>query len=95
MFYSFGHIGATNVEEIKGLDGILVAPGFGKGGIEGKKKRVRYARENKVPFRNLFGDANGHSEYSRNVFRLLRCQFDRNEWHTKYPVVNLMEDQKT
>jgi CTP synthase len=55
---------AANVEEIKDL-GILVAPGFGK---ENRRKveAVRYARENKVPFRNLFGDANGH-EYSRNV----------------------------
>jgi CTP synthase (UTP-ammonia lyase) len=32
-----------------------------------ERRKVRYARENKVPFRNLFGDANGHSEYSRNV----------------------------
>jgi CTP synthase len=55
----------ANVEEIKDLDGILVAPGFGE------RRRIKVEAvtlyENKVPFRNLFGDANGHSEYSRNV----------------------------
>ncbi len=37
-------------EKLKGLDGILVAPGFGERGIEGKIEAVRYARENKITF---------------------------------------------
>jgi hypothetical protein len=66
-FNSFEHILASNVEEIKRPWRYTQHLVLGKGELRRKIEAVRYARENKVPFRNLFGDANGHNEYSRNV----------------------------
>jgi CTP synthase len=90
------HIDATNVEErLKGLDGILVAPGFGERGIEGKVEAVRYARENKVPFFGIcLGMQMAIIEYSRNVLGYADANSTEMNEQTKYPVVNLMEDQK-
>ena len=90
------HIDATNIEEkLKGLDGILVAPGFGERGIEGKIEAVRYARENKVPFFGIcLGMQMAVIEYSRNVLGYADANSTEMNEQTKYPVVNLMEDQK-
>jgi CTP synthase len=90
------HIDATNIEEkLRGLDGILVAPGFGERGIEGKIEAVRYARENKIPFFGIcLGMQMAIIEYSRNVLGYEDANSTEMNEQTKYPVVNLMEDQK-
>lgn len=79
---------------IKGLSGILVAPGFGERGIEGKIKAIKYVRENNVPF---FGICLGMQcaiiEFARNVCGISKAnsfEFKRNN----YSVIDLMPDQK-
>ena len=78
------------------LDGILVAPGFGERGIEGKINAVKYARENKVPF---FGICLGMQcaviEYARNVLGLEDAHSSEMNPETTNPVIDLMEEQKT
>ncbi|MBP8850507.1 MAG: CTP synthase [Breznakibacter sp.] len=82
-------------EKLKDLDGILVAPGFGHRGIEGKIEAVRYARENNVPF---FGICLGMQcaviEYARNVLNLTNANSREMDRTTPYPVIDLMENQK-
>ncbi|MEQ9466509.1 MAG: CTP synthase [Ekhidna sp.] len=84
-----------NVEkELGNLDGILVAPGFGERGIEGKIYAVQYARENKVPF---FGICLGMQcaviEFARNVLGQKKANSTEMA-KTSYPVIDLMESQK-
>ena len=80
---------------LSGLDGILVAPGFGNRGIEGKIVAIKYARENKVPF---FGICLGMQccviEYARNVLGYSGANSTEMDIHTAYPVIDIMEDQK-
>jgi CTP synthase len=90
------HIDQSNVAEVlKGLNGILVAPGFGLRGIEGKIEAIRYARENKIPF---FGICLGMQcaviEFGRNVLGLTGAHSTEMNPETKYPVIDLMEEQK-
>jgi len=85
-----------NVHEILGdVDGILVPGGFGDRGIEGKIEATKYARENKVPF---FGICLGMQcaviEYARNVAGLSDANSSEINAETKYPVIDLMPDQK-
>jgi CTP synthase len=91
------HIDATNIDEkLAGLDGILVAPGFGERGIEGKIEAVRYARENKVPFFGIcLGMQMAVIEYARNIAGLADANSTEMNDKTAHPVVNLMEEQKT
>ena len=81
--------------ELKGLDGILVAPGFGSRGISGKIETVRYARENKVPF---FGICLGMQcaviEFARNVLNLTEAHTTEIVNDCKAPVISMMEEQK-
>lgn len=89
-------INRDNVEEqLNGLDGILVAPGFGSRGISGKIETVRYARENKVPF---FGICLGMQcaviEYARNVIGWSEAHTTEIVEDCKVPVINLMAEQK-
>jgi CTP synthase len=90
-------IDAENItEKLAGLDAILVAPGFGERGIEGKIEAIRYARENKVPFFGIcLGMQMSIIEYSRNILGLADANSTEMNNNTKNPVVNLMEDQKT
>jgi len=91
------HISATNIDDkMKGLDGILVAPGFGERGIEGKINAVRYARENAVPFLGIcLGMQMAVIEYARNVLGLSDANSTEMNGSTTFPVINLMEEQKT
>jgi CTP synthase len=91
------HIDANNIsEKFSGLDGILVAPGFGERGIEGKIAAVQYARENKVPFFGIcLGMQMAIIEYSRNILGYADANSTEMNEHTAHPVVNLMEEQKT
>ena len=81
--------------ELKDLNGILVAPGFGERGIEGKIYAVQYARENNVPF---FGICLGLQcaiiEFARNVLKKKKANSTEMVAKTSYPVIDLMEDQK-
>jgi CTP synthase len=77
------------------LDGILVAPGFGERGIDGKINAVRYARENGVPFFGIcLGMQMAVIEYARNVLHIPDAHSSEMEPDTKNPVIGLMEDQK-
>ena len=87
---------ADNVEHhLSRAQGILVAPGFGERGIEGKINAVRYARENQIPF---FGICLGMQcavvEYARNVLGLKEASSFEMNPETPDPVITLMEDQK-
>ncbi len=80
---------------LQDLDGILVAPGFGERGIEGKITAIRYARENKVPF---FGICLGMQcaviEFGRNVLGYKDAHSTEMNPSTPYPVIDIMEEQK-
>jgi CTP synthase len=85
----------TAEEHLKGLDGILVAPGFGERGIEGKIETVRYARESKIPFFGIcLGMQMAVIEYSRNVLGHTDANSTEMNQNTTHPVINLMEEQK-
>ncbi len=79
---------------LQGLDGILVAPGFGERGLEGKIEAIRYVRENKIPF---FGICLGMQccvvEFARHVLGLEASSTELNP-KTKNPVIDMMEEQK-
>lgn len=81
--------------ELSGLDGILVAPGFGSRGISGKIEAVRFARENKIPF---FGICLGMQcaviEYARHVLGYEDAHTTEIAEDSKYPVISMMEEQK-
>ena len=83
-------------KKLKGLDGVLVAPGFGERGIEGKIKAVQYARENKVPFLGIcLGMQMAVIEFARNVLGLKDANSIEMNPDTPNPVINLMEEQKS
>ena len=83
-------------EELKDLDGILVAPGFGSRGISGKIEAVRYARENKIPF---FGICLGMQcaviEFARHVLGHSDAHTTEIAEDSNYPVISMMEEQKS
>ncbi len=85
-----------HIEELfQGLDGVLVAPGFGERGIEGKINAVKYARENKIPFLGIcLGMQCAVIEFGRNVLGLEGAHSFEMNPETAYPVIDLMESQK-
>ncbi len=91
-----GKINKKNVaEKLEGLNGIIVAPGFGDRGIEGKISAVQYARENNVPFLGIcLGMQMAVIEYARNVLHLDKANSTEMNSSTPYPVIDIMEDQK-
>ena len=90
------YLDANSAEsQLKDLDGILVAPGFGGRGIEGKIDTVRYARENNIPFFGIcLGMQMAVIEYSRNVLGYADANSTEMNENTAHPVINLMEEQK-
>ncbi|RDK85577.1 CTP synthase [Marinirhabdus gelatinilytica] len=90
------HIDPINIsEQFHKLDGILVAPGFGERGIEGKVEAVKYARMNEIPFLGIcLGMQMAVIEYSRNVLGWEDANSSEMSKHTDHPVINLMEEQK-
>lgn len=81
--------------KISKLDGVLVAPGFGERGIEGKIKAVQYAREHKIPFLGIcLGMQMAVIEYGRNVCAFAKANSTEMDPETPYPVIDLMEAQK-
>jgi CTP synthase len=78
------------------LDGVLVAPGFGERGIEGKIDAVRYVRENNVPFFGIcLGMQMAVIEFARNVLKIADADSTEMSPDCKNPVINLMEEQKS
>ncbi len=89
-------ITSENVAEKLGiLDGLLVAPGFGHRGIEGKITAVKYARENKLPFFGIcLGMQMAVIEFARNILGLTKAHSTEMQADTPTPVIDLMEHQK-
>jgi CTP synthase len=82
-------------EKLAGLDGLLVAPGFGHRGVEGKIVAVKYARENGLPFFGIcLGMQMAVIEYGRNVLGLKEAHSTEMDPDTKEAVIDLMEEQK-
>ena len=81
---------------MEGLHGILVAPGFGSRGIDGKLLAIQHARENNVPF---FGICLGMQcaviEFARNVLQLPEAHSTEIKEYTPEPVIDLMGEQKS
>ena len=83
-------------EQLKNLDGILVAPGFGDRGIEGKIKAVQYARENKIPFFGIcLGMQMAVIEFSRNILGLKDANSTEMDEQCSDPIISLMKEQKS
>ncbi|MEZ4853686.1 CTP synthase [Flavobacterium sp.] len=82
-------------KQLKALDGILVAPGFGSRGIEGKIATIKYAREQNIPFLGIcLGMQMAVIEFARNVLGYKNANSTEMDETTPYPVINLMEEQK-
>jgi len=83
-------------EKFKDLDGLLVAPGFGLRGVEGKIIAVKYARENNLPFFGIcLGMQMAVIEFARNVLGWTDAHSTEMNENTTHPVIDLMEDQKS
>lgn len=95
------YINAENVddlnvaEKLSGLDGVVIAPGFGSRGIEGKLSAIKWGRENDVP---TFGICLGMQcmviEFARNVLGLTEANSTEMDRSTPYNVIDMMENQK-
>ncbi|MCK9640770.1 MAG: CTP synthase [Prolixibacteraceae bacterium] len=89
-------INEENIErKLKGCQGIIIAPGFGHRGIEGKIIAAKYARELKIPY---FGICLGMQiaviEFARDILNLHGADSTEMNQLTKYPVIDLMDEQK-
>ena len=83
------------IEQLRLLDGLLVAPGFGHRGVEGKIIAVQYARENALPFFGIcFGMQMATIEFARNVLGLKDAHSTEIDAHTPNPVICMIEAQK-
>ncbi|MEN9883056.1 MAG: hypothetical protein RLZZ420_273 [Bacteroidota bacterium] len=83
-------------EKLEGLDGLLVAPGFGLRGIDGKILAVQYARQKGLPFFGIcLGMQMSVIEYARNVLKLSNAHSTEMDVATQDPVIDLMEGQKS
>ena len=84
----------TVKNKLSSLNGLLVAPGFGERGIEGKIQSIRFARENNLPFLGIcLGMQMAVIEFARNVVNLQNANSTEMDISTKHPVITLMENQ--
>jgi CTP synthase len=82
-------------ELLENIDGVLVAPGFGSRGIEGKIQTIKYVRENKIPFLGIcLGMQCAVIEFARHELKLEGAHSSEIDEETEYPVIDLMDDQK-
>ncbi len=93
------HSELINEENVKSkldkFDGVLVAPGFGERGIEGKISTIKYVRENNIPFLGIcLGMQCAVVEFARNVVGLEGASSSEMNPDTKYPVIDMMAEQK-
>lgn len=85
----------TVEKRLEGLNGILVAPGFGDRGIEGKIDAVKFARETQIPFLGIcLGLQCAVVEYARNILELEDAASSEVQKNTPHPVIDIMPDQK-
>ena len=83
------------IEKLENLDGVLVAPGFGERGIDGKIAAIQYVRENNIPFFGIcLGMQMAVIEYARNVIGWEGAHSVEMDTTTDHPVIHLMQDQK-
>ncbi|MCE2934670.1 MAG: CTP synthase [Cyclobacteriaceae bacterium] len=86
--------GETVKDVLNGLDAVLVAPGFGERGLEGKIEAIRHVRENKIPFLGIcLGMQCSVVEFARHVLHLDASSTELNP-KSKHPVIDMMEEQK-
>lgn len=94
--HSEGITSSNVAKKLKGLHGVLVAPGFGSRGIDGKIETIRYVRENDIPF---FGICLGMQcaviEFARDVLNLKDAHSTEIKEYTPVPVIDLMSEQKS
>jgi len=90
------HINSANIAALfSDLDGVLVAPGFGERGIEGKIEAIKYVRENNIPFFGIcLGMQMAVIEFARTVLGHKDANSSEMNDSTENPVIDLMEDQK-
>ena len=82
-------------ENLKDLDGVLVAPGFGERGIEGKIETIRFVREHNIPFFGIcLGMQCAVTEFARNVLGHHKAASTEMDSNTPHPVIDIMEEQK-
>ncbi|TGE22406.1 CTP synthase [Hymenobacter aquaticus] len=91
------HVTSENIAQLlHGVDGVLVAPGFGERGFEGKVAAIKYVRENRIPF---FGICLGMQcavvEFARNVLQLEGASSTEMDPGSPFPVIAMMEEQKS
>ena len=80
---------------LKNLDGVLVAPGFGSRGIDGKIEAIKFVRENNIPFFGIcLGMQMATIEFARNVLGWKDAHSTEMKEYTQYPVIALMDEQK-
>lgn len=83
------------IDKLKSVDGIIVLPGFGARGVEGKIMAIKYARENNVPFLGIcYGMQLAVVEFARNVLGLEKAHTTEVDPNTPHPVVTLLDEQK-
>ena len=90
------HINKENIaEKLENFNGVLVAPGFGERGIEGKIEAIKYVRLKKIPFFGIcLGMQMAVIEFCRNVLNMDGANSTEMDKKTTYPVIDLMDDQK-
>jgi CTP synthase len=82
-------------ELLSHLDGLLVAPGFGTRGVEGKISAIKFARENNIPFLGIcLGMQCAVIEFARNVLGMEKANSTEFNNKTPWPVIDMMEEQK-
>ncbi len=90
------HINKNNIaEKLENFNGVLVAPGFGERGIEGKIEAIKYVRLKKIPFFGIcLGMQMAVIEFCRNVLNMGSANSTEMDKKTAHPVIDLMDDQK-
>ena len=84
-----------NMGKLEGIDGMIVPGGFGKRGVEGMVDAIRYAREHRIPYLGIcLGMQLMAAEYARNVCGMEGANSTEFDPKARYPVINLMEEQK-
>ncbi len=88
--------GEKSIENaLKDIDGVIVLPGFGKRGAEGKIKCLKYIRENNIPFLGIcFGMQMAVIEFARNVCKIKNANSTEINPETKEPIIDILPEQK-
>lgn len=77
------------------FDGVIIPQGWGKRGVEGKIKAIKFVRENNIPYLGLcFGMQMAIIEFARNVLKFKGANTTEANQETKFPVIHIMESQK-